>query len=441
MSRKTLSILITALILAFAVVGCTANGNEEDLTASGTISAASLDISPELGGRIEEIYVQAGDTVTTGDALYALDDEVMQAQYDQAAAAVDSAEAAHATALEQLNATEVQLDLAEMGARYEELTSTAAQETVWPDDFSLPAWYYQSGEELAAVQQELDDAEAWLADEEENLADVRADINNEDFADLEADLAAAEQTYLVAQQNLFAFSQSGADEDLQDIAQEQFDAAKADLDSLQLEFGRILSDAAFDDLIDARGRVLVAQGRVDAARLKLDALLTGEDSLTVAAAESNVSLAQAQVEQAAAGIEQAQSALALLEIQLDKTTIYSPMDGTIISESLEVGQLVGAGITTMTIAKLDTVELTVYVPEDQYGVINLGDEVSVTVDSYLGETFTGTVEHIADEAEFTPRNVQTVEGRKATVYAIRILLPNDGFKLKPGMPADVTFIQ
>ncbi len=48
--------------------------------------------------------------------------------------------------------------------------------------------------------------------------------------------------------------------------------------------------------------------------------------------------------------------------------------------------------------------------------------------------------HIADEAEFTPRNVQTESGRKATVYAVKVQVPNEEHRLKPGMPADVEFI-
>lgn len=441
MSKPTILKLLIIFTLAFSFAACASNGSDTALTASGTISATSLDISPELGGRIAEIYVSAGDTVVAGDALYQLDDEGMQAQYDQAAAGVASAEAAHQTALEQVTAAQLQLSLAEQGARYDELqlvNSTAA--LPWPDDFTFPNWYYQTEEEKAAIEQELSDAEAALVKEQANLTAVMAGFDEADFSTLETEIAAAEQTYLIAQQTLLLYSQPGSDADLQDLAQEQFDDAKMDLDTLQRDLDRILTDSELADLLDARGRVLLAQSRVDAATLKLDSIHVGDESLLVASAKANVSLAQAQVEQAQAGVDQANAALALLQIQLDKTTVYSPMDGVVVSESLEIGQLVGAGMTTMTIAKLETVELTVYVPEDQYGAINLGDEVTVTVDSYPSETFTGTVNYIADEAEFTPRNVQTVEGRKATVYAIRITLPNVELKLKPGMPADVTFL-
>jgi HlyD family secretion protein len=65
----------------------------------------------------------------------------------------------------------------------------------------------------------------------------------------------------------------------------------------------------------------------------------------------------------------------------------------------------------------------------------------VTVDSFPGETFTATVTYISSQAEFTPRNVQTVEGRKNTVFAVKLKLEDTSGKLKPGMPADVTFGQ
>jgi HlyD family secretion protein len=441
MSKPTLTKLLILLILAVSIAACSPNDEVDSLTASGTISATSLNISSELGGRIAEIFVSSGDTISVGDVLFKLDDEILQAQYNQAAAGVKSAEAAYQTALEQQNAAELQLALAEQGARFEELQSTeSAASTTWPEDFLLPAWYYPSDEERTAIAVELANAEEALAKEQQTLADWIEELGDEKLVELETDLAAAQQTYLTTSQTLMRFSQPDSDEQLRTLAQDAFDEAKTDLDNLQRDLERILSEDEFAELLEARGRVLLAQNRVDAAELRRDASMVGEESLLVASAEANVAMAEAQVAQALAGIDQANAALTLLQIQLSKATIASPMAGTIISESLEVGQLVGAGMTTMTIAMLDIVELTVYVPEDQYGVINIGDEVSIQVDSYPEKTFSGVVEFIADQAEFTPRNVQTVEGRKATVYAIRISLLNPDLQLKPGMPADVTFL-
>ena len=83
--------------------------------------------------------------------------------------------------------------------------------------------------------------------------------------------------------------------------------------------------------------------------------------------------------------------------------------------------------------------ITVYVPEDRYGEISLGQQAEISVDSFPDETFFATVVYIANSAEYTPRNVQTVEGRSSTVYAVKLKVDDPEGKLKPGMPADVNF--
>ena len=87
----------------------------------------------------------------------------------------------------------------------------------------------------------------------------------------------------------------------------------------------------------------------------------------------------------------------------------------------------------------NTATVTVYVPEDRYGTIQIGQPAQVTVDSFPGRTFSGTVQRIADRGEYTPRNVQTPAGRRAVVYAVKVAVANPGGELKPGMPADVAF--
>ena len=119
--------------------------------------------------------------------------------------------------------------------------------------------------------------------------------------------------------------------------------------------------------------------------------------------------------------------------------IHSPLTGVVLYRHVEPGEIVSAGAPLLTVIDPDNLELTVYVPEDRYGRIQLGQVLPVTVDSYPGETFGGTVRHIADQAEFTPRNVQTTDNRKTTVFAVRLALEPSGGKLKPGMPADVHF--
>jgi HlyD family secretion protein len=192
-------------------------------------------------------------------------------------------------------------------------------------------------------------------------------------------------------------------------------------------------------VLEARAKVAVANARVQNAENYLDSLSTLENSLEVQAAKTAMVSAESQVKLAEAGKAQAQAALNLLQIQLTKSTVSSPVEGTVMNINNKVGELVGAGSSVVNLAKLDLVNLTVYVPEDVYGRIPVGQKVTISVDSYPGETFYGEVIYISDEAEFTPRNVQTVEGRKATVYGVKIEILNKEHKLKPGMPADVNF--
>jgi multidrug resistance efflux pump len=90
----------------------------------------------------------------------------------------------------------------------------------------------------------------------------------------------------------------------------------------------------------------------------------------------------------------------------------------------------------MTLADLEQLTLTIYIPEDQLGWVQIGQPVSVTVDAYPDRVFVGTVTHIASEAEFTPKNVQTREERVSMVFAVKVALSNKDHALKPGMPAD-----
>jgi membrane fusion protein YbhG len=106
---------------------------------------------------------------------------------------------------------------------------------------------------------------------------------------------------------------------------------------------------------------------------------------------------------------------------------------------VEPDEMLSPGAAAFVIGQLDTLELVVYLPEDRYGQVKLGQTAQVHVDSYPDVAFTGTVIHIADQAEFTPRNVQTMEGRRTMVFAVKLSLPNAEGRLKPGMPADVTF--
>jgi multidrug efflux pump subunit AcrA (membrane-fusion protein) len=119
-------------------------------------------------------------------------------------------------------------------------------------------------------------------------------------------------------------------------------------------------------------------------------------------------------------------------------SIRSPLNGVVLLRAADPGEITTAGGALLVVADLTEVTLTIYVPEAQYGQIYLGQILPVTVDSFPDREFYGRVTYISDEAEFTPRNAQTIQNRKNTVYAVKLTIPNPDLDLKPGMPADAT---
>jgi hypothetical protein len=206
----------------------------------------------------------------------------------------------------------------------------------------------------------------------------------------------------------------------------QVDAAAAGKSSAQANYQNLQDGARPEQLAAAQSQVDTAQANLRVAQAQVEA------------AQARVEAAQAQVVAAQAQVNAARAALEILEVQIGKMTIVSPADGVVMTRAIEPGEIAspGGGLLTLGLAGQT---ITVYIAEDRYGEISLGQTAAVSVDSFPGEEFEAVVTHIAEEAEFTPRNVQTAEGRKNTVFAIQLKLDDSAGKLKPGMPADVVF--
>jgi len=166
----------------------------------------------------------------------------------------------------------------------------------------------------------------------------------------------------------------------------------------------------------------VAQGRTREAKERLDMLGKG--------------FRAEQVDQARARLQEAEEALALARTRLGYATLLAPMDGVVLDENVEPGEFVAAGTPVVTIGALDPVWLRAYIGETDLGRVKLGQSAQVVTDTYPGKVYRGTVTFIAQDAEFTPKNVQTEKERVKLVYRIKITLPNPDQELKPGMPAD-----
>ena len=435
-------ILIILLISAGIYYGVrTLNGNGNgQLDASGTIESVLVNVSPEMAGKAVEVLAEEGQPVSKGDPLLRLDDSLLQSEKQTAQTALDSANAAVQTAEVALESAKLQYGITLTNALAQDANSrTAIWDESKPSQFDQPVWYFSKEERMTAAQAEVDAKKAALDDAMKKLDEISARAGSSDFLEVEANLVQMRLAYQAAQDVFDSTNGASDSQDLRDAAQITLDEAEIDLNDAQKDYDDALTTDGATDVLEARADAVVAQEAYDLAVDNLHALQTGADSPQVQAAEKAVEQATAALEQAKTNVAAAQSRLDTVITQLTKITVYAPMDGVIITRSVEPGEFVQPGAVTFTMANLNKLTITVYVPEDQYGNISLGQEASVTVDSFPGETFDAVVTHIADQAEFTPRNVQTVEGRSSTVFAIKLKVTDFKGNLKIGMPADVVF--
>jgi HlyD family secretion protein len=125
-----------------------------------------------------------------------------------------------------------------------------------------------------------------------------------------------------------------------------------------------------------------------------------------------------------------------LESQVAELKVFAPLAATVLTKAVEAGEVVAAGKPLVLLGDLDHPWIKIYVPETQLGKVKLGAPARVLVDSFPNQPFQGTVTWISDQAEFTPKNVQTAEERVNLVYAVKITIQNAERRLKAGMPAD-----
>ena len=431
--------LTLALLLAAATVGC-GTANSQAIQASGQIEATEVAVAPELSGRVVAVNVKEGDPVKTGDPLLRLDDSLLQSEKQAAQAQLDSAKASVQAAQATLEAAQAQYDMTLSNAL---ATDQPTRLNLWkgskPGEFDQPIWYYSKAEQIKAAQAQVDTAKQALEEAQSNLSDVEKKASNTDFLSTEDKLAKARLAFQVAQNVLNSASNASNNQELHNAAQTNFNDAKRALQDAQNAYDDALTGQAAKDVLTARAKASVRQEAYDATLDALRALQTGADSPEVTAAAKAVDQAKSTLEQAKSAVAAAQANAEAINTQIEKLTVRAPMDGVILVRSIQNGEVLQAGMTALTIGELNPLKVTVYIPENQYGQIKLGDKANLSVDSFPNETFNATVTRIADKAEYTPQNVQTKEGRQTTVYAVELSVDNAEGKLKPGMPTDVAF--
>lgn len=197
--------------------------------------------------------------------------------------------------------------------------------------------------------------------------------------------------------------------------------------------------AQLNKLKSDRERYQALEAKDAATRKQVDDLVS-----QIAVTEREIAAQRQNYERNNAGIREE---LALYDVQiaekddqLSKCRIVAPIDGTVLTKFAEAGELVTSGKSLFKLADLKQVYVRAYLTTAQPAEVKLGDTVRVTIEDGTDKprTYEGRLVWIADEAEFTPKNIQTKDERADLVYAAKIALDNDGY-LKLGMYAYVRF--
>lgn len=411
---------------------------EEDLVASGVIEASTVKVSSETGGRIVELLAGEGDVVAEGQALVRLDPAMLEARIAQVEASLRVAEAQWSSAQARARGEEwrrVRAAVALAEARVD------AARRGWSDARILLAHPQELDIEIISARGEVNIAE-------HELAAARAEAQ---AADLEMEYWGRTTQILESGIDIELPTPGGTNTFHIDAGGDKVDAANLQWNlasqrawvahEAEQEAGVTLRSArtALDHLLTQRDDPQKLQAQADAAETALSmaqaALREARSALT--ALEEGAS--DEQIDLARAGADQAQAALEALLVRRDQLQLRAPRAGTILTCPAREGELARPGSTLLEIGDLDEVVVTVYVPEDELGEIWLGQGADVQVDSFPERAFRGVVTRIADEAEFTPRDVATQRDRVALVFAVEIRLANPDHALKPGMPADASF--
>lgn len=148
------------------------------------------------------------------------------------------------------------------------------------------------------------------------------------------------------------------------------------------------------------------------------------------AREAELAVTRARMQEATAALSEARSAL-------DDLVLSAPVGGTVTGRFVDAGEVVNAGTPLLELTDLGRLYLKGYLPETQIGRVRRGMPARIHVDAFPDQPFAATLRYVAARAEFTPKEVQTVDERVKLVYEVRLYADQDpAGRLNPGQPAD-----
>lgn len=250
-----------------------------------------------------------------------------------------------------------------------------------------------------------------------------------DTTDFELQLQQAQAAVRVAGARERLTRNAARREDLESAAQ-AVRAAQVQLETAKREQARV-------ETLFQRGAVTPKQ--VDDARSAVE-LTTAQLQQGQAMYEKLQAGARSEeIQGALAGRQQTEVAVEMLKTNIARGEVKAPVAGRVLYRLAEPGEVARPGVPLLVLVDLAHPYVDVYLPEPRIGAVNLGGQASVIADAFPDRVYPATVAHVSDQAEFTPKNVQTAEQRSRLVFKVRLNVDNTDVSLKPGMPARAIF--
>ena len=356
------------------------------LPLSGRLEGYETDIAPKYGGRIDYVVAREGASVYKGELLVKISDTELQAQ-------LKSSEADISVAKQQASQAFVQLNIVKNQIRQARLSYSQSQ-----------------GESSGAITQaraSLNIAQTQFLQAQELLAQANSDLNL-------ASINLRRYTNLLKTNSI--------PKNIYDQAVNNYNVAsaaqKSRIEGLNISIGQISQ---------ARGLLIQASSSTYNPQIRYD---------QINLLRSQLNQAQYQYNAAKFNISRYKAEKQLIMAQIAYLNILSPINGIIIARTIEPGEIVNSGKTLLTLLNLNTVYLRGYIPEGSIGLVRVGQNAYVYLDSAPKKAIEAWVSEIDSEASFTPENIYFRNERVKQVFGVKLCVYNPKGFAKPGMPAD-----
>lgn len=298
------------------------------------------------------------------------------------------------------------------------------------------------------VKLETNEAEAAIAAAQARLAQTVATLSKLETGARPEELRQAEAAAARAKAQ-YEMAQKGSRTQEVRAAASAVDAARAHSDEAKAEFERVKklyeSTAASQQQYDQATHALeAADAQLQTATARLNLAVEGARSEEIAMAKAAYDQAAAaydlvkngvrkeDIDAARAARDAAEADVRRAQIAYDEMTVKSPRDAVVESLDIHPGDIVKPG-AAVSLVDPEDLKVYIYVSALTLGRLRVGEKIPLTADAYGAERFEASIDRVASQGEFTPRNLQTKEERAQQVFGVKLKLNSNGGKLRAGM--------